>query len=132
MLSNYYKIKSYERFILQTVCLFIFLIGFNVSAQTETTDLCKEIYGKWETYHTQLPYRMTPKNKSEIWVFNENGLVTIDSKLTSYKLTEDCSKLIIGNDLGFFSIEILDDSLFLNRIISLHESHNIQLKKIIK
>ncbi|MBS7230449.1 hypothetical protein KHA90_05375 [Flavobacterium psychroterrae] len=109
--------------------LFFLFIAFNLSAQTETTDLCNQIYGKWKTYYTQLPYRITPTNNLDIWIFNENGIVTINNKPTSCKLAEDCSKLIISNDLGFFSIEILGDTLFLNRIISVHESHNIYLKK---
>ncbi|WP_394773013.1 hypothetical protein [Flavobacterium sp.] len=130
MINNWSK--SYNRIILKSTRLFFLFITFNLSAQTETTDLCKQIYGKWETYYTRLPYRITPKNNLDIWVFTENGIVTINNKPTSYKLAEDCSKLIISNDLGFFSIEILDDTLFLNRIISTHESHNIYLKKRIK
>ncbi len=73
---------------------------------------------------------MTPKNKRKIWVFSEKGTLTVDDEPTLYKLSEDCSKLIIGNDLVFFSIEILDDCLFLNKIISTHESHIIRLKKM--
>lgn len=114
----------------KTIYLFFFLFAVKVSAQTEKESLCKEIYGKWETYYIQLPFGMDPKNRKDIWVFNENGILSINKISSYYTLEEDCTRLFIGSDSSFFSVEISKNSLFIIKTILPHESYVLHLKKI--
>lgn len=117
---------------IKIVCFVLFFTSFNVFSQVNL-NLCEKIYGEWEIYYSQLPFRMNSKDQHEIWKFDKNGTITINNKTTPYKLEKDCSKLIILDDSdNFFSIEILNDSLNLNKIILTHESYNIRLKRLIK
>lgn len=116
--------------IIKIIFLFIILTGLNVSAQTETTDLCKEIYGKWKTYYIQLPFGSDPKDKSETWIFTEDRTLTIDGKITSYVLEDNCSKLFIGDSPKFFSVVMLKDTLYMGKNIFPHESYVLRFKKI--
>jgi hypothetical protein len=104
--------------------------SFNVFAQIEATNTCKEILGKWETYYIQMPFGMEAKSKSETWIFNEDGTLIIDGKKTSYTLDEECSKLFVGSSSKFFSITILNDNLYMIKKIFIHESYVFRLKKI--
>jgi hypothetical protein len=110
--------------------LILILSSLHVYSQNET-NYCKGIYGKWETYCIQEPFGIDSKDKSETWIFNEDGTLKIDGKTTKYSLEEeDCSKLIIEGVRNFFSIEILKDTLFMTKRILMHESYNLLLKRI--
>ncbi|WP_369618075.1 hypothetical protein [Flavobacterium sp. CFS9] len=111
------------------IFLFFILVGFHVSAQADTNDLCQQLYGRWETYYIQLPFGIDPPNKNEIWIFNENGTLTINGKMSGYKLDEDCSKLYIGSGTKPFSMVFFKDTLYLNKKIMVHEEHILRFKK---
>ena len=113
----------------KTIYLFFFLFVVNVSAQTEKKSLCKEIYGKWETYYIQLPFGIDPIDKSEIWVFEEDGTLTINNEKQTYRLEENCTKLFIGTDPNFFAIIMYKNTLFITKTVLLHESYVLRFKK---
>lgn len=132
MSSNYYKYGSFTRFVFKAIGVFTFLIDFTVAAQTETSNLCKQIYGKWETYYIELPFAMEPPNKNEIWVFSEDGTVTINGKKSTFKLEEECSILFIDSNKRSFSMLLLKDTLVLKKRIMVHESYILRFKKLVK
>lgn len=118
-----------KNLIFTTICLLLILSSLHVYSQKSTSS-CNEVYGKWKTYYIQEPFGVDPKDKSEIWIFNEDGTFTIDGKMNKYSVDNDCSKLIIEGHLNFFSIEIRKDTLFMTKRILKHESYNLRLKKI--
>ncbi|MRX39304.1 hypothetical protein GJU43_08465 [Flavobacterium sp. LC2016-23] len=111
--------KMMRNFISKAICLSCLLGSLHFYSQNKTND-CKEIYGKWKTYYMQLPFGIDSKDKSETWVFNENGTLTVDEKMSRYTLDEDCSKFTIEGNLNFFSIEITGDTLFMSKRVLPH------------
>ena len=116
-------------FISKRIFLILILSSLHIYSQNKT-NYCNEIYGKWETFYIENPFGIDSKDKSETWVFNENGTVVIDGKMTTYSFDENCLKLIIKDDSKFFSIEISNDTLFMTKRVLIHESYNLRLKKI--
>ncbi|RUT70642.1 hypothetical protein D0817_09200 [Flavobacterium cupreum] len=117
-----------KNFIPRIISVFFLLSSVHFYCQEKTND-CKEIYGKWKTYYMQLPFGIDSKDKSETWVFNENGTLTVDEKMSRYTLDEDCSKFTIEGDLNFFSIKITGDTLFMSKRVLPHESYIFRLKR---
>lgn len=113
----------------KAVYIFIFSVSFCLYAQSSKKNICTELYGKWETYYKQFPFRIIPNDRSEVWTFSENGILTIDNKSGNFFLEDNCKKLYIDKDF-YFLVNINKDSLFLIRQILPHESYVIRLKKI--
>jgi|GEM_PF-4666115 len=116
-----------RNFVSQVV--YVFLFSLSLSAQSSKKIICTELYGTWETYNKQFPFRIIPNDRSEIWTFSENGILTIDNKSGNFVLEDNCKKLYIDKDF-YFLVNINKDSLSLIRQILPHESYVIRLKKI--
>lgn len=104
-------------------------------SQTYSVQNCKEIYGKWEGSGKKRNIKNGEQEyKPVVWIFNEDGTLVIDDLIETFKIEDDCSKLIIGNDSNFYEITQTNDRLSLYRFeICLGpkiESGTIILKKI--
>ena len=118
-----------RNFVAKVGYISVFLISTSLSAQSSKKNICTEIYGTWETYYKQLPFRIISNDKSEIWTFRENGILIIDNKSGNFYMEDNCKKLYIDKDFDFF-VEFDKDSLSIIKKILPHESYIIRLKKI--
>lgn len=99
-------------------------------SQTETNNVCKEICGKWKTYYIEMPFGIDPEDKSETWIFNEDGTLIKDGEKTFYVLNDECSALYVGERKIFYSVKIHEGNLYISKTIFPHEYLLLRFKRI--